>query len=72
METVWLFEYPTGKPFAFSPDGGRTWSTEDGRSWAWASDNGWLWAYATGQALGWFSDETFYSVDGKPLYFKSR
>jgi 4-fold beta flower protein len=69
--TIWLFEHGTGRPFAFSSDGGRTWFTQDGRPWAWAADNGWLWSYATSQALGWFSDKTFFAPNGKALYFKS-
>ena len=28
METVWLFAYGSGKPFAFSPDGDTTWFHE--------------------------------------------
>lgn len=43
METVWLFECGSGRPFAFSSDGEKTWFTGDGRPWAWRTDNGWLW-----------------------------
>lgn len=71
METVWLFEYTGGRPFAFSSDGERTWFTPDGRPWAWAGDRGWLWSYETNEALGWFSDKTFWSIEGEPLYFKT-
>ena len=70
MGTVWLFHYPNGQPIAFSPDGEKTWFRSDGRPWAWAGSGGWLWSFDTHQALGWFSDRTFFSPDGQPIYFK--
>lgn len=71
METIWLFEYPSGRPFAFSSDGGRCWFTQDGKPWAFAGDNGWLFSYVSGKGLGWFSHKTFFSADGKPIYFRN-
>ena len=70
METVRLFEHGTGRPAAFSSDGEKTWFAPNGRPWAWARKNGWLWSYDTRQALGWFSGNTFFSPQGKPLYLK--
>ena len=71
MNTIWLFRYDDGQPFAFSSDGEKTWFTQDGLAWAWAGGNGWLWSYDSGDALGWFSGNTFWSIDGEPLYFKT-
>lgn len=71
MENVWIFEYRSGRPFAFSSDDGKSWLTQDGKPWAFAGDNGWLFSYVTGKALSWFSDNTFFSLDGKPRYFRS-
>jgi hypothetical protein len=71
VETIWIFEYGSGKPFAFSTDGDKTWFSPDGKPWAFAGgDSGWLWSYETRQALGFFSGNTFFSLQGKPLYFK--
>lgn len=67
--TVWLFEYGSGRPFAFSSDGGASWFTAAGKPWAFPGENGWLFAHDGGEALGWFADKVFFSVDGKPRYF---
>ena len=50
METVWLFECPSGRSFAFSSDGGRSWFTQDRKPWAFAGDDSWLFSYANGKA----------------------
>lgn len=70
MDTVWVSEHGTGKPFAFSPDG-KSWFTHDGRPWAFAGDNGWLFACGSGPGLGFFSGKTFFSPQGSPLYVKA-
>lgn len=70
MGAVWLFVHGSGKPHAFSSEDQKTWFTPKGKPWAWATDNGWLWSYETRKALGFFSGTTFFSPQGKPLYFK--
>jgi hypothetical protein len=71
VETVWIFEHGTSRPLAFSPDG-TSWFTRDGQPWAFTGgDSGWLYAFGSGKALGFFSDNNFFSPEGKPLYSKS-
>ena len=71
METAWLFEAGSGKPFAFSTDGEKSWFTQNGRPWAWQADNGWMWSYETSQALGWFRDKWVFDPQGKPILYKN-
>ncbi len=70
MATVWLFEYGTSRPYAFSSDDEKAWFTRNGKAWAFASGE-WLFSYETRRPIGFFSGGfLFDATTRKPLYFK--
>ncbi|HEX2893160.1 MAG TPA: hypothetical protein VHO29_04060 [Marmoricola sp.] len=68
MADRWLYNYQGGQPHAWSNDGKNYYLSDGGAWWAWESQ-GWLYAAQGGAPLGWFDGKTFYSMDGKPLYY---
>ncbi len=68
--TEWLYQIPTGKPFAYSTDGKNFFTMTEGVPKAWAYRDGkWLYAFGANQAVGYFQGDTVFSLpDGKARF----
>jgi hypothetical protein len=68
VSTEWLFQYPTGKAFAYSTDGKNFFTAEGNTAWAYR-DGKWLYSFGAPQPVGWFDGDTVFSMpDGKPRF----
>lgn len=73
MTDIRLYAHNDGRAVAWS-NNGRDYFAPQGQPFAWRSED-WLYAYE-GTPLGWFDrgdwskkNLTFWSIEGKPLYF---